>query len=228
GPVSQLLAKVVVETKYTDEWQGSLREDDVQRLANVDELLNAASQYDREAGDERSLEGFLEQTSLAAEVDSVAEDTGRTTLMTLHAAKGLEFPCVYVIAVEHGVLPHERATATHDPREMEEERRLLFVGMTRAMEQLTITHAQRRETRGRPLPAIPSEFLHEMTLEPADFTGGLTYSIDAAHDEESYSQEIEGQERRDENAEITLNETDPVPAPRPSPLVPHGVKLTTG
>jgi DNA helicase-2/ATP-dependent DNA helicase PcrA len=195
GPVSQLLAKIIADTKYTAEWLGSTREEDVQRLANVEELLNAAAQYDREAGAEGSLEGFLEQTSLASEVDSVAGDSGRVTLMTLHAAKGLEFPCVYLVAVEHGLLPHERAVNTHDLRELEEERRLLFVGVTRAMEELSVTHAAKRETRGRPMPAIPSEFLHEMTLEHVDQSGGAVIEFEAGFDEESFSQELGGESR---------------------------------
>ncbi|HEX6986121.1 MAG TPA: 3'-5' exonuclease, partial [Planctomycetaceae bacterium] len=236
GPVSQLLAKIVTETKYTAEWVGGTDEESVQRLANVDELLNAAAQYDREAGEEGSLEGFLEQTSLAAEVDSVAADAGRVTLMTLHAAKGLEFPCVYVVAVEHGLLPHERATKTNDLRELEEERRLLFVGLTRAMEELTVTHAAKRETRGRPLPAIPSEFLHEMTLDHADFSGGAVYEFDAGRDEEDYSQEVgERDERRVTRVEkVDLEETVSGSSPPVSLTLStldsrlSSLKLTTG
>jgi DNA helicase-2/ATP-dependent DNA helicase PcrA len=204
----------------------------------VDELLNAAAQYDREAGAEGSLEGFLEQTSLASEVDSVAADTGRVTLMTLHAAKGLEFPCVYLVAVEHGLLPHERALNTHDLRELEEERRLLFVGLTRAMQELTVTHAAKRETRGRPLPAIPSEFLHEMTLEHVDQSGGTVFEFERGFDEESFSQEVEGEgeggiARRELRVERNGSdaETDDQPAPsltsHPSPLTFPGLKLTT-
>ncbi|MBA3313837.1 MAG: UvrD-helicase domain-containing protein [Planctomycetaceae bacterium] len=191
APVATLLTRIVLDTNFTAEWQGSPREDDQQRLSNVNELLTAAAQYDREVGDEGSLEGFLEQTSLASEVDSIADDAGRATMMTLHAAKGLEFPCVYVVAVEHGVLPHERAAKTGDLRELEEERRLLFVGVTRAREELTITHAAKRELRGRPLPAIPSEFLHEMTLEHADFDRSPGIEFDTSFDVEDFSQEAE-------------------------------------
>ncbi len=191
GPVASLLTQIVQETGLTADWQGSPSEEDAARLANVNELLTAASQYDRDAGDEGSLEGFLEQTSLASEVDSIADDAGRVTMMTLHAAKGLEFPCVYVTAVEHGILPHERASKTGDLRELEEERRLLFVGVTRAQEELTITHAAKREVRGRPLPSIPSEFLHEMTLEHAAFDRSTVVELDDSFDVESFSQEID-------------------------------------
>ena len=84
------------------------------------------------------------------------------TLMTLHSAKGLEFPIVYIVGVEQTLLPHERALRTDDPGEYEEERRLLFVGMTRARERLYLTRTQSRETRGRLLATIPSEFLREI------------------------------------------------------------------
>ena len=195
GPVSILLTKIITGTRYNDQFVETL-EDDLQRLANVNELVNAASQYDRENGEEGSLEGFLETVSLTAEVDNVAADTGRVTLMTLHAAKGLEFPCVYVVGVEHNLMPHERAVGTGDLRELEEERRLLFVGVTRAEEELTLTHAVKRETRGRSLPAIVSEFLFEMTLEHADFTGGTAgrlanRPLRTLANEEDWSQEIE-------------------------------------
>ena len=194
GPVSILLSKLITATKYNDQFIETL-EDDLQRLANVNELVNAASQYDREHGEEGSLEGFLETVSLTAEVDNIAVDTGRVTLMTLHAAKGLEFPYVYVVGVEHNLLPHERAVSSGDLRELEEERRLLFVGVTRAERELTLTHAVKRESRGRALPAIVSEFLFEMTLEHADFTEGTAgrlanRPLRTFADEEDWSQEV--------------------------------------
>lgn len=232
GPVAALLLKVINETNFTSDWQGSSREEDLQRLGNVDELLNAASQYDREAGDDSSLEGFLEQVSLAAEVDSVAEDTGQVTLMTLHAAKGLEFPCVYVVAVEHGLLPHERAINAHDLRELEEERRLLFVGATRAMQELTVTHAAKRDNRGRPMPAIPSEFLHEMTLEHVDVAGVERSSRREFHrfDEEAFSQEVP-EETADFGLAAALEEAandTPVKPLQETKALLQKLKLTTG
>ena len=172
GSVANIVSRMVQDTKLSEEWRDSSDPDDMNRLANVEELINAAAQFDAEYGEEASLEGFLETVSLTADVDSVDESTGQVTLMTLHAAKGLEFPCVYVVAVEHGLLPHERAASTHDLREIEEERRLLFVGVTRARQELTVTHAAKRENRGRSMPAIPSEFLFEMTLDHVDETGG--------------------------------------------------------
>ena len=176
GSMTTLITEIVNQSRYTEAWEADRVEEDAQRLANVEEMITAAAQYDREMKKEGSLEGFLEQISLSNEVDSVQDDAGQVTLMTLHAAKGLEFPCVYIVGLEHGLLPHERATASHDIMELEEERRLLFVGVTRAKDELTLTHAARRDVRGRSLPAIPSEFLREMTLEAVDITEGTSYA----------------------------------------------------
>lgn len=188
-----LITEIVNKSQYTAGWEAGSNEEDAQRLANVEELITAAAQYDRETKKEGSLEDFLEQISLSNEVDNVDEEAGRVTFMTLHAAKGLEFPCVYIVALEHGILPHARAIENHDREQIEEERRLLFVGVTRAMDQLTLTHARRRDKQGRPLPAIPSEFLREMTLEAVEEAGwsrkpGRGFSRES-FDEEDFSQE---------------------------------------
>ncbi|QDT37059.1 ATP-dependent helicase [Stratiformator vulcanicus] len=168
GPVGELMKQVLDQTGYAEELKNEDSEESMQRLANVEELLTAACEYDREAGEEGSLPGFLEQTSLTNETDTVDEEAGKVTLMTLHAAKGLEFPVVFVVAVEQMLLPHERSLKSHSIMELEEERRLLFVGITRAMEELTLSHVERREFRGRPTLAVPSEFLSEMNLEVDD------------------------------------------------------------
>ncbi|QDT64792.1 ATP-dependent DNA helicase PcrA [Calycomorphotria hydatis] len=168
GPVAELMKHVLKESGYAAMLEGNDNEQEMQRLANVEELVTAAAEYDREAGVEGSLEGFLEQTSLSNETDSLEDDAGAVTLMTLHAAKGLEFPVIFITAVEQMLLPHERSLQSHSIKELEEERRLLFVGITRAMEELTLTHVEKRDFRGRPTMAIPSEFLSEMELEVED------------------------------------------------------------
>jgi DNA helicase-2/ATP-dependent DNA helicase PcrA len=106
----------------------------------------------------------LETSSLAAEVDAIDPEAGKVTLMTLHAAKGLEFPVVFVIGIEQNLIPHERSLQDNNIRELEEERRLLFVGMTRAQHELYLTLTRMREIRGRQLDSIPSMFLSEMDL----------------------------------------------------------------
>ena len=170
GGVSPLLAALLERTNYGAEWRGSTLETDVQRAANVDELRNAASQYDEQHADDPTLIGFLEETALVADVDSIDNESGLVTLMTLHAAKGLEFPVTFIVAVEDGLLPHERATREGSLNEIEEERRLLFVGMTRAEQRLFLTRATVRTLHGKDYPSAPSRFLHEMQLGPENWT----------------------------------------------------------
>jgi DNA helicase-2/ATP-dependent DNA helicase PcrA len=186
GPVSQLLADVLACTGYA-ELDERAAEDELQRRANIDELLSAARLYDEQLGHAGSLAGFLESATLAQDVDALDDREGAVTLMTLHAAKGLEFPCVIIVGVEQNLIPHERAVRHYDPDELEEERRLLFVGLTRAKERLILTHTLRREMHGRSLTTIPSDFLSEMTLTPVDCTQGVlseTVGTGAGFDDE--------------------------------------------
>ena len=170
GSIQELLEKIIQRTRYTKGWEDSLSEKDIQCSANIDELLSAAHQYDEMYEEEWSLEGFLETASLASDVDSVDKSAGKVTLMTLHAAKGLEFSVVFIVAVEHNVIPHERSLHDGNLRELEEERRLLFVGMTRAKEQLYLTHTIQRKSYGRKLYTIPSEFIAETELVQTDYS----------------------------------------------------------
>lgn len=165
GSVADLLQQVIDQTHYAAAWQGIESEEAYERLANVEELVNAARQYDAMAGEDRSLQGFLEQSALVSDTDQIQEDAGRVTLMTLHAAKGLEFPAVFVLGVEDGLIPHERSKRENDRKEIEEERRLLFVGMTRARRHLFLTETRMRTIHGRLLPTIASPFLSELVCE---------------------------------------------------------------
>jgi ATP-dependent DNA helicase UvrD/PcrA len=146
---------------------------DHERLANLGELVSSAQQFEQDFELELELDGgehtpslsekllaFLERISLVSDVDAVDPDQGAVTLMTLHAAKGLEYPAVAMIGVEDGLLPHERANASDN--EMEEERRLCFVGVTRAMEKLYLTHARYRTVFGQSNVTMPSRFFREM------------------------------------------------------------------
>ncbi len=145
--------------KHLEEEKGAGGED---RLANVLELLTAARGFDREHPGATVIE-FLEDVSLASAVDRWDGGSGSVTLMTLHAAKGLEFPVVFIVGIEQGILPHSRANESDS--EMEEERRLLFVGITRAERELYLSHCKIREFRGQRQPAIPSNFLAELPLD---------------------------------------------------------------
>jgi len=169
--VGELLEALIERTHYGWEWRDSNLESEIQRAANVDELRTAAAQYDEQHADDPSLAGFLEETALVADVDALDDSAGMVTLMTLHAAKGLEFPVVFVVAVEDGVLPHDRATREGSLSEIEEERRLLFVGATRAEQRLFLTHALVRTMHGKDFPSPPSRFLHEMHLAPSQIAG---------------------------------------------------------
>jgi DNA helicase-2/ATP-dependent DNA helicase PcrA len=186
GAIEPLLRQIVLQTQFDQQWEAG-SEEEAQRLSNVGELISAAGQYDKEFGAETSLSGFLETATLAQDVDSLAEGTGAVTLMTLHSAKGLEFPCVYLVGVEQNLLPHERVVRQNDPRQYEEERRLLFVGITRAKQRLVLTHTMRRELHGRSLSTIPSDFLGEIRrLANRDCT-----DVDASFDVEQFEADDE-------------------------------------
>jgi DNA helicase II / ATP-dependent DNA helicase PcrA len=163
GRVSDLLEAVLGRTSYRASLTTGAEEEDLQRNSNIDELLSAARQFD-DHEPEPSLTGFLETTSLAQDVDSIEEGEGAVTLMTLHSAKGLEFPVVYLAGVEQGLLPHDRAMREGDPKQLEEERRLLFVGITRAREELYLTRCQMRLLNGRVMSTINSLFLEEISV----------------------------------------------------------------
>jgi DNA helicase-2/ATP-dependent DNA helicase PcrA len=127
---------------------------------NLDELLAEAAELDQETNDDKpALEAFLEFAALQADTDRLKTDQDLVTLMTLHAAKGLEFPHVYIMAVEENILPHSRSK--DDPVSLEEERRLFFVGITRAMDRLQISYAKRRGF-SHSESGVPSSFLMEL------------------------------------------------------------------
>jgi DNA helicase-2/ATP-dependent DNA helicase PcrA len=164
--IGGLVETVITETGYAESLTGEQAED---RKENLGELVTLGANYDRlmaESPPEDArppLEGFLEQVNLSSDQDGYDERADRVPIMTLHAAKGLEFPAVFIAGCEEGLLPHERREER--PDEIEEERRLFFVGMTRAMQRLTVLFARYRKIRGRPEPRIPSRFLSE--LDPA-------------------------------------------------------------
>lgn len=138
-------------------------EQDNDRLANVDELVSAASEYDAQHPQDGSLDEFLEQISLVSSTDDWQDNSDRVTLMTLHASKGLEFPRVYLIGVEDNLLPHARSKESDE--QIEEERRLLFVGITRARQRLQLSYCQCRSTHGDYRPVVASPFLMELPRE---------------------------------------------------------------
>lgn len=168
GRVSRLIEVLITEINYMSLWKDENDEVDQDRVANIHELVSAARLYEeaQESADTSpTLQGFLELASLTSEADSVDESKGAVTLMTLHAAKGLEFPVVFVVGVESGLIPHDRAVRNGDPAAFQEERRLLFVGVTRAMEELNLTQTRQRDFRGMRRYTISSPFVPEMVLD---------------------------------------------------------------
>ncbi len=159
--LEDLLRFLIEETKYIEYLKRTGGEkEDSNPIANVDELVSAAVEFDRMHPEDGSLEAFLEQVALVSATDKFEDASNRVTLMTLHAAKGLEFPRVFVIAVEDDLLPHYRSN--QDDQQLEEERRLLFVGITRAQKWLQLSYAKRRSVRGEIRVVIPSMFLSEL------------------------------------------------------------------
>ena len=139
------------------------------RLENVQELTSSIHAFLDNQPDDPSLSGFLDEVALYTDLDSTEESDNCVVMMTMHSAKGLEFPEVFVVGMEDGLFPGNRAMG--DEEEMEEERRLCYVAMTRAREHLTMTHAKQRMLFGRTTPAMPSRFLEEIPEENSQWIG---------------------------------------------------------
>ena len=162
-PLEDILRTLITEIQYGEYLERSAVESqDANPIRNVDELIAGAIEFDRQHPEDGSLDQFLEQVALVADSDALDSSAAKITLMTLHASKGLEYPWVYVIGVEDDMIPHARSKESE--WEIEEERRLLFVGITRAMKRLQLSCAKRRTIRGDFRPVIPSPFLQELPL----------------------------------------------------------------
>ena len=164
SPVRDLMEDVVRTSGYEKHLK-KLGGQELDELGIVNELITSATEYDLQ-NPEGSLEQYLSQISLLSDVDGLKDNGGAVTLMTLHAAKGLEFPVVAIIGMEEGLLPHSRVM--EHPEQLEEERRLCFVGVTRAQQRLILSQARSRMTRGQTLRTIASRFLAEMPAELID------------------------------------------------------------
>ena len=171
--VADLLDTVLAEAGYIDDLRDGSDEGE-DRFANLQELRGVAAQYTQgmpalEA--ERSpLSLFLEEVSLVSDTDQIDESAGAVTLLTLHTAKGLEYPIVFIVGMEEGILPHSRSLESGDPEDMAEERRLTYVGVTRAKKRLYLVHCFRRSVWGDSTVQAPSRFLDEI---PAELLSGM-------------------------------------------------------
>jgi DNA helicase-2/ATP-dependent DNA helicase PcrA len=164
-PVATLLGEMLEETGYLEALRAERTIEAQGRIENLEALVNGAAEYDASGGEELSLAGYLQEVSLVADADERVDDEGLVTLMTLHNAKGLEYPIVFIIGVEDGVFPHSRALEEGD---VEEERRLCYVGITRAQRDLYLTYARQRTVFGARTYGIPSRFLAEIPSELTD------------------------------------------------------------
>jgi DNA helicase-2/ATP-dependent DNA helicase PcrA len=163
-PIAELLREILQETGYLEALEAERTIEAQGRIENLEELVNVAVEYDAGGTEEPSLAEFLQQVALVADADSRTDDEGLVTLMTLHNAKGLEYPIVFMIGCEEGVFPHARAL---DEGGLEEERRLCYVGITRAERDLYLSYARTRNVFGARTYGAPSRFIGEI---PADLT----------------------------------------------------------
>jgi DNA helicase-2/ATP-dependent DNA helicase PcrA len=160
APVSDLVKAAIMDSGYENALKAENNDEAEARLENLQELVNAAVDYDEEGP--QGLRDFIDHSALVADTDQYKGDVP-VTLMTAHSAKGLEFPVVFIVGLEDGLFPHSRSLA--DASDIEEERRLCYVAMTRAEKYLYVTHAVKRRVYGEELASEPSQFLNEMPLE---------------------------------------------------------------
>jgi DNA helicase-2/ATP-dependent DNA helicase PcrA len=165
-PLSQLALALLARTGYLDRLKEEGTEEAFSKIENIDELINVLTELEQ-GGEEVSLETFLDKVSLVTDVDLYEDKGNRVSLMTLHCAKGLEFPVVFIVGIEEGLLPHYRRG--DEIEDLEEERRLCYVGITRAKERLFLSRAERRSTFGVGRANLPSRFLDELPEELIQF-----------------------------------------------------------
>lgn len=190
-PLSQLTMNILTQTKYLDRLKEEGTEEALSRLENIDEFLSVVMEFEQ-GEEEGSLQSFLDKVSLMTEVDLYENKENRVSLMTLHCAKGLEFPIVFMVGMEEGLLPHYRRG--EEIEDLEEERRLCYVGITRAKRKLFLSRAERRSTFGVGRANLPSRFLDELPLELIEF--------EEPPEEEEKEREWVGIERMIEGKEV--------------------------
>ena len=160
SPVSDIVKAAIFDTGYESALKSEKTDEADARLENLQELVNAAVDYDEQGSE--GLREFIDHSALASDQDQYKSEVP-VTLLTAHSAKGLEFPLVFIVGLEDGLFPHSRSAT--DPAELEEERRLCYVAITRAEMYLYVTHAMKRRVYGEELASEPSQFLNEMPLE---------------------------------------------------------------
>lgn len=174
--VKELVEAVCEESGYIRELRDEKTAQAESRIENIEELINKAAESEAEPGDELALSQFLEEVALVADVDSLDDDENRVVLMTLHGAKGLEFPRVYMTGMEEGLFPSYMSISSGDESDIEEERRLCYVGVTRAKEKLSLSAAQQRMVNGEIRFSPVSRFVGEIPDGMLDMESGAPRS----------------------------------------------------
>ncbi len=172
GPITPVLKHVMQQSGYLDELRAEHTDEALARLENLQELVNVTAQFDTDPANEVNLGAFLETVALVSDIDTMMDNGDGVKLMTLHSSKGLEFPVVFLMGCEEGVFPHSRSLG--DDSELEEERRLCYVGMTRAREELFMTYARRRAVFGQASFNPRSRFIDDLPNEIIDQMAGTT------------------------------------------------------
>lgn len=185
--VQEILTSIINETGYVKELEAEDTDEARARIENIDELITKVVSYESDA-EEPTLSGFLEEVALVADIDSLEEDSNHVVLMTLHSAKGLEFPNVYLAGMEDGIFPSYMTITSDDPLEIEEERRLCYVGITRAKQRLTLTSAKSRMIRGETQYNKVSRFIREIPRELVAVGGQVKDKVEDIPKPTNYTQ----------------------------------------
>ena len=193
-PPSEIVQGVVDDSGYIQELKNQGTDESLERLQNVQELYNAVLQFEEE-NEDAALGAFLASTALTSDLDNLKEGQTAVSLLTLHASKGLEFPVVFLVGLEQGLLPNFRSL--NDPNALEEERRLCYVGITRAQELLYLSHARERRLYGSREPAVQSQFLTEL---PEDL-------LTSRQPTSRSSNQMSGSQKRSRGSQDAMNQT---------------------
>ncbi len=169
-PLSEFYHIILDRTKYLQALKAEDTPEAETRIENLEELDNAIEQFSKERGDDATIQSFLEEMALVSDIDNYDQQINSVTMMTLHISKGLEFPFVFIVGLEENLFPSGRSAESTTGDEVEEERRLAYVGMTRAREKLFLTHCRYRRVWGQEQHNPPSRFLSEIPKEAVNFT----------------------------------------------------------
>jgi len=173
-PVSELISEILAKTDYINQLKEDTKENVFSRIDNIQELINKAVEFENTSQD-KSLQAFLSEISLVADIDNLSQDSNTVTLMTIHSSKGLEFPTVFIMGFEENIFPSYRSVIDSNKNSLEEERRLCYVGMTRAKKQLYITCSQNRPYSGMYMSNEISRFFREIPKQCVDVKSTMSF-----------------------------------------------------